>query len=167
MRELTVILVIALAALQARADVRLFAWQESREEKTDEKQFGFCLAPSAVMKFMEADGKGDRKTAESLAAGLRKDAWAYVLKLTGELGVYSKERVVLCESGPCGSMIEIESGSVDVDWNAKTVRVGLKVVLDGKPVDFRGNGTYRIRKKPPQSTTPAVTPPAGQEARQP
>jgi hypothetical protein len=133
-------------AAHAASDVTLFAWQESREEKTGEKQFGFFLAPVAVKKIFDADAKGDAKAVEALSAKLQKDAWMYALLLTGESKSYAKEKIALFEPRPCGSELALMSGAVEVDRKAGTVRVMLKVKQDEKLIDFVGNGTYRIQK---------------------
>ena len=62
MKAIRAIIVIVVVALHARADVRLFAWQETKDQTTGEKLFGLYLAPSEAMKFMEADANGDTES---------------------------------------------------------------------------------------------------------
>jgi len=140
------LLLALIATAHASTDVRLFKWQESREEKTGEKQFGFFLAPEAVEKVAEADAKGDAKRAATLAAKLPKDAWLYGLLLKGESETYTKETITLFEPSPCGSELKLASGSVAVNRKSGTVHVNLKVKLDGQLSDFCGNGVYQIKK---------------------
>lgn len=132
----------------AHAEVRLNFWQESRDEKTAEPLFGFLLAPAAMMAAMEADAKGDTKTAAALAEKLPADTWMYALLLRGDTSAYSKEKLVLAEPKPCGSLITLESGTVEVDRKKNTVRIALKVTQDGKVIDFVGNGTFPIARGP-------------------
>jgi hypothetical protein len=145
MKRLALLLLLVSVA-HAASDVLLFAWQESRDEKTSEKQFGFFLAPAAVKKVCDADMKGDTKTVAALSAKLPKDAWMYGLLLTGESKTYLKENIALFEPSPCGSELKLDSGSVEVDQKAGTVRVLLMVKQDGKLSNFVGNGIYRIHK---------------------
>jgi hypothetical protein len=86
-----------------------------------------------------------------LGSKLPKDAWDYGVLLRGESKTYQKEEVTLFESSPCGDLPEVVSGMVEVDWKKQTVRIALKVVKEGKVVDFVGNGTYPIEKAPNQA----------------
>ncbi len=145
---------MVLASTVARAEVRLNFWQESRDEKTAEPLFGFLLAPAAMMAVVEADAKGDDKKAAALAEKLPADTWMYGLLLSGEATSYAKEKIDLFEPKPCGSMITLESGTVEVDRKKRTVRVALKVTQDGKVIDFVGNGTFPIKAGPKIKTPP-------------
>jgi hypothetical protein len=140
------LLLFLVSVVHAASDVLLFAWQESREEKSGEKRFGFFLAPAAVKRVVEADAKGDKKAVDTLSAKLPKDAWMYGLLLTGESQVYPKEKIALFEPSPCGSELELVSGSIEVDRKTGTVRVTLKVKQDDRLIDFVANGVYRINK---------------------
>ena len=155
MKRLALLLILATTGYAA-ADIRVFRWQESRDAKTGEKRFGFFIAPRAVQIILEADARSDQKTVEALAAKLPKDAWDYGLLLSGRSNVYQKEKIALFEPSPCGVLPEIASGTVEVDWMKSVVRIALKVVLDGKVVDFVGNGIYPFKKGPNQvaQTTP-------------
>jgi hypothetical protein len=148
MKRIGILLALLLTASFARADVRLFLWLESHDEKTGEKLSAFALAPPAVMKWVEAGAKGDIKTAKALEEKLPKDAWMYAIVLRGEATVYSKDMLDLFEPKPCGDSLRIQSGTVEVNRKADTVRIALKVEQDGKTIDFIGNGVYPIRKSP-------------------
>jgi len=153
MKRIALLLILTLTACAA-TDVCLFHWQEARDKKSGEKLFGFFLAPEAVRRVLEAEAKGDAKAAETLARGLPEGAWNYGLVLKGELNAYSKESIALFEPSPCGSLLTLFSGSVDVDRQAGIVRVALKVTQDGKIIDFVGNGVYHFKMEPNQSPQP-------------
>jgi|ERR1035437_1791418 hypothetical protein len=147
MKKSAVIFALLFVVAHASAEVRLFGWQESQDEKTGEKPYGFFLAPKAVMEAMEADAKGDAKAAKALVGKSQEELWDDGILLGGEATIYQRESLTLFEPSPCGSMLEVTSGSVEVDRKTGTMRVTLKVTQDGKLGDFRGNGTYAIRKK--------------------
>lgn len=144
-------LLLALVATgYAASDIRVFRWQELRNAKSGEKQLGFFIAPRAVQAILEADARGDQKRVEALGAKLPEDAWNYGVLLSGESKIYQKEKITLFEPSPCGDLPEIASGTVEVDWKKRTVCIALKVMLEGKVVDFVGNGIYPIKKEPNQ-----------------
>ncbi|MBS0663967.1 MAG: hypothetical protein JSR48_11940 [Verrucomicrobia bacterium] len=150
MRQLLSVLILLVAFIgcppaRAGSDVALFGWQESRDEKTEERLYGFYLAPPAARKVFEADARGDARTVQALSAKLPKDAWMYGLMLRGELKSYRKEKITLFEPGPCGSILKLVAGSIEVDWKAGSLRVSLEVDQEGKRSDFVGNGYYRFR----------------------
>jgi hypothetical protein len=143
------ILSLFLVASVYGADVHAFGWQESRDEKTGEKHFGFFVAaPKLVRDMFVAEAKGDSKAASAIGARLPKDAWDYALLLTGESTSYSKEKVAMVVPSPCGDVIKIVSGTVEVDRKKNAVRIALQVVQDGKTVDFVGNGSFTLEKLP-------------------
>ncbi len=149
MRKSLLLAVLLLATGLVRAEVRLNFWQESRDEKTGEALFGFLLAPTTMMAAMEADAKGDGETALKLGEKVQAaDAWMYGLLLRGEAPVYAAEKLLLFEPKPCGSLLALDSGTVEVDRKKRTVRVALKVTQDGKVIDFVGNGTFPIKAGP-------------------
>lgn len=137
--------VIGSPSARAASDVVLFGWQESRDEKNQERLYGFFLAPPAVKKVFDADVLGDSKTVQALSAKLPTDAWIYGLMLRGKSKSYPKERVTLFEPSPCGSLIKLLSGSIEVDWRSGALSVSLEVEQEGKRVAFVGNGLYRFR----------------------
>jgi hypothetical protein len=145
MKRIALFLALAVAA-HAASNVAMFGWQESRDEKSGERKFGFFVATAAVRKVFEATANGNTSEAQALSAKLPKDAWMYALLLTGEAKSYAKEKITLFEPKPCGSILELVSGTVDVDRKTGTVRVALKVRQDDKLIDFVGNGAYRIAK---------------------
>lgn len=98
------------------------------------------------MDWMEAKEKGDEKAADAFAEKLPSDSWMYALLLTGEEKIYRKDKIKLAEPKPCGDMLEVDSGTVEVDRKADTIRVALRVKQDGKLIDFIGNGKFSIRK---------------------
>lgn len=148
MKWLTLTLLLVTEACAA-SDVRVFRWQEWRDEKTKEKRFAFFLAPYAVEILLEAEARNDQKTVEMLAAKLPKDTWNYGVILNGESTSYSKEQIVLFEPFPCGSLPEIVSGTIDVDWRKHTIRVALKVIVNKSSLNFVGNGVYIFERTGP------------------
>lgn len=144
--KFSVLLLSLVVAAKAASGVTLFSWQESRDKNTGEKRIGFFLAPEPVRKVFEADAKGDTGKVQAQSAKLPKDAWIYGLMLTGEAKTYSKEKIALFEPSPCGSPLELDSGSIEMDRKSGTVRVALKVKQDGKVIIFVGNGLYPIKK---------------------
>ena len=156
MKRTSILVGLLLVALNVRADVRLFLWQEARDEKNGEKLSAFYLAPTVVMTWMEAMARGDSKLAESIEKKLPKDAWMYGLALHGEGQAFTKIKLSLFEPKPCGSLIQIESGSVELDRKTGTVRVALKVRQDGRLIDFIGNGDFPIRRDPAETREPSA-----------
>ena len=147
MKRLMLFLLLTFSS-QAASDIRVFWWQESKDEKTGENLSGFFIAPLAVKAFYEAMAAGDEKKAEALASKLSKDAWSFVLLLRGEETTFSKARIIMREGTICGDYPELSDGSVTVDRKSSTVRITLKVSRDGKLSDFVGNGEYVWTKKP-------------------
>lgn len=130
----------------------MFWWQESLDNKTGEKISACYLAPEAVKAVYEAMARRDDKAAAALAEKLPKDAWSYILGLKGEAKIYPKDKIILAQGTICGDVFKLDSGSVEVDRKASTVRVTLKIIRDDQVVDFPGNGTYGLKeaeKKPP------------------
>ena len=145
MKLLALMLLAALPAYGAD-DFRMFWWQESLDEKTGEKLSACYLAPEAVKAVYEAFAKGDETKAKDLADKLPPDARSYILAVKGEAKTYPKEKIVLAEGTICGDVFKLDSGNVEVDRKASTVRVALKIIRDGKLVDFPGNGVYDLKQ---------------------
>jgi hypothetical protein len=97
---------------------------------------------------LEAGARHDEKAAEKIAAKVPKDAWDYILALNGEATRYSKEKITLAVPGPCGEILKIASGTVEVDRKKNTVSIDLKVEDEGRVVAFKGNGVFPIQKEP-------------------
>ncbi|MEY2879035.1 MAG: hypothetical protein RLZZ15_1415 [Verrucomicrobiota bacterium] len=140
------LLALSLLTTAVGADVRLFLWQEVRDEKSGEIQSGFFVAPQAVKEMAEAEARGDAKRAKMLGEKLPKTSWMYGIVLKGVATIYSSDTLFLFEPMPCGSELKVASGTVELDRPKGTMRVALKVTQDGNPIDFIGNGTYPIPK---------------------
>ncbi|MDP3069013.1 MAG: hypothetical protein Q8N18_01935 [Opitutaceae bacterium] len=131
------------ANIAIASDIRAFLWQESRDEKTREPQYGFFVASEAVKEVMEADAAGDSKKVERLSQKVPPDAWLFAVMLKGEAKQYSKEKISIARIDGHESVV-IVSGTIEAERAKRVVKIDLKIKSDGKTVSFPGNGTYTV-----------------------
>jgi hypothetical protein len=150
MKQLLALLIFMLTIpVAAASEPILFGWRESLDPATNEKRYIFYLVPDdATKEVVEAAERGDEKTATTLSAKLPRDSWIKCVALMGELNSYPAEKIGIIIPAPCADFENPISGSIEVDWKSRSLRIALKVKSeDGKPIDFIGNGSYRIIKK--------------------
>ncbi len=153
MKKLAIIFSLLLVTIPARAEVRLFGWQESQDEKTGEKLSGFFVAPKVVMEAIEADAKDEAvRGIRMIASRPPAEIWNYGIVLKGDALTYPKERLALFEPSPCGSMLEVVSGSVDVDRKAGTVRVRTESEASRQSQRFPGQRSLSHQETPGKKT---------------
>lgn len=145
----TILLLILAISARAATDVTVFHWHERHDEKQGGKVTAFFVGPTAVKEVFDAQARRDEKAVQELGARLPKDAWDCIVELRGEARTYLKDKITLAYMSPPKTIVEIVSGSVAVDRAKKTLRIALKIVLEGKVVDFAGNGVYPIPPPPP------------------
>ena len=143
MKLLSFLLVLVSNAVAS--DLRTFMWQESHDEKTGERQYGFFVASEAAKDALEADARGDSEQAARLAAKPPADSWMYGILLRGEAKMYPKEKISIIRGH---DLIEINGGRITVDLKKGTVGIDLAILVDGKAVPFPGNGTFSFSKRP-------------------
>jgi hypothetical protein len=135
------------ANIAIASDIRAFLWQESRDEKTRELQYGFFVGPAAVKEVMEAEAAGDAKKVEELSSKTPPDTWLFAVLLSGEAKQYSKDKISIARIDGHES-VDIVSGSVELEREKRAVKIDLKIKLEGKVVSFPGNGSYSVSVLP-------------------
>jgi hypothetical protein len=143
----TLLLGLVLVSSAIAADIHVFMWQESRHEKTGERQFGFYVASEAVKAAFEAEARGDDAEAGKLAQKIPSDAWMYGVLLQGEAKSYPREKVTMFRGH---DLIEVVSGQIAVDVKKRVVEISLEIRVDGKVVPFPGNGAFTFVERPKQ-----------------
>ncbi len=136
---------LVLASNTMAADIRVFMWQESRDDKTGERQFGFFVASNAAKEALEADPRGDAAKSEELAAKIPPEAWMYGVLLQGEAKTYVKEKISMFRGH---DLIEVTSGHITVDLKKRTVEIGLEILEDEQRMPFPGNGIFTFVERP-------------------
>ena len=156
MRHAPLLLIIALAVLtsscttsprHAKAELSTFKWTETDSKLAGGKVIEFFVSSRSVMAYMEAGARGDTATVKKLDATLPEDSWIYGVSLAGDATTYAKDKIHVFGVGPCGDPITIDSGTVQIDRNKKTVRIALKILIGGKVTDFKANGLYSIQSR--------------------
>jgi hypothetical protein len=127
------------------ADNEAFMWQETRDERTQERGFGFFVACRAVKEAMEADARGDDAKAAELAAKVPAGARMYGVLLRGEATEYQKEKISMFSGH---EVMEVSKGSIFLELRARVVKIALEILVDGKSVPFPGNGTFTYTEHP-------------------
>ena len=138
-------LLLVLVSNAVASDLRAFMWQESRDEKTRERQYGFFVASEAAKEAVEAEARGNGGQAAKLAAKLPADTWMYGILLHGDAKAYPKEKISIVRGH---DLVEISSGHVIVDLKKRSIEIDLSVVTEGKSAPFLGNGTFEFTERP-------------------
>lgn len=147
---------LAVLTAHAAERLRVFGWQDFRDERTGESSSAFYLAPEIVMQCFQADARGDAKTVEALSPKIPQTAKLYVIVLRGDAKSHTKASIRLFDGPKCGTEFQIDSGVVKVDPKAGTVSVSLKLEDNGQVTVFEGNGTFEMGERQPNLAQPAA-----------
>ena len=142
-----VLFAFLLTSVAAASEIRAFMWQESRAEKTGEHEFSFFLAHETIKRAAEADARGDEAEAQRLGGKIPPDSWWFGVMLRGVASSYAKDKITLMRLDG-HEIVDVVSGTVDVDFKKRIVRVSIEVMLSGKRVVFTGNGIYAFTDAP-------------------